>query len=128
MLKKKTILVVDDELEFLKMVRMRLEANNYIVVTAVNGKEALEKISKYKVDAVLLDIMMPGMDGLEVLKTIRKKDKKLPVFIITAFSSDERFELANKLKASGFIVKTNDMKKEIENITGMIEMADKYRR
>jgi DNA-binding NarL/FixJ family response regulator len=71
---------------------------------------------------------MPGMNGLDVLKAIRKNDKDLPVFIITAYSNEERFEIANKYKASGFIVKTSDLKKEIENIIAMLDISDKYRR
>jgi DNA-binding response OmpR family regulator len=125
--KKKVILVVDDELEFLKMIRMRLEANDYEVVTAVDGKEALNKAKKYKLDAVLLDILMPGMSGLDVLKELRNKNKSLPVFIITAFSSEDRFELANKYNASGFIVKTSDLKQEVDNITSLLRIADKYK-
>jgi CheY-like chemotaxis protein len=125
--RKKTILVVDDELEFLKMIRMRLEANGYEVITATDGKEALDKVKKYKLDAVLLDILLPGMNGLEVLKKIRQDNKDLPVFIITAFSSKERFELANRFNASGFIVKTSDLKQEVENITSLINMADKFK-
>jgi CheY-like chemotaxis protein len=124
---KKTILVVDDEQEFLDIIKMRLEANNYNVIAAADGKEALDKIKNNKVDAVLLDILMPGMNGLEVLKKVRRENKSLPVFIITAFSSDERFELANKFNASGFIVKTDDMQKQIENITSAISLADKYK-
>ena len=124
---KKVILVVDDELEFLKMIRMRLEANGYEVLTAINGNEALDKVRKYKLSAVLLDILMPGMDGLEVLKQIRKENKDLPVFIITAFSSEDRFELANKYNASGFIVKTSDLKQEVENITSVLRIADKFK-
>jgi len=125
--RKKTILVVDDEQEFLDIIKMRLEANNYDVIAATDGKEALDKIKNNKVDAVLLDILLPGMNGLEVLKKIRQENKSLPVFIITAFSSDERFELANKFNASGFIVKTEDMQKEIGNITSAISLADKYK-
>ena len=123
----KKILVVDDELEFLSMIRLRLEANDYEVITATNGKEALEKVKQEKPDAVLLDILLPGMNGLEVLKKIRHENKNLPVFIITAFSSAERFELANKFSASGFIVKTEDLKKEVENITNSIRIADKFK-
>lgn len=125
--KKKAILVVDDELEFLKMIRVRLEANNYEVVTAVNGEEAMEKLKHYKIDAVLLDIMLPDINGLDILKDIRKKDKNLPVFMITAFSSAKRFALANKLNASGFIAKTEDLQKEIDNITSAIRLADKFK-
>jgi len=124
---RKKILVVDDELEFLNMIKLRLEANDYEVMVASDGKEALDKIKKHKPDAVLLDILLPGMNGLEVLKKIRSDNKKLPVFIITAFSSAERFELANKFNASGFIVKTEDLKKEVENITNSIRIAGKFK-
>jgi len=125
-MEKKKILVVDDEPDFLEMIKIRLEASDYEVITASSGKEALIKIKRDKPDAVLLDVLMPGLDGIETLKRIRKEDKKLPVFIITAFSSEERFKLANKLNASGFIVKTTDLKKEVDNITGLLNIANKY--
>jgi CheY-like chemotaxis protein len=126
-MEKKTILVVDDEVDFLKIVQKRLEAGGYDVIIATDGKEALDKVKNNKLDAVLLDILMPGMNGLEVLKKIRQEHKNLPVFIITAFSSDENFELAQRLNASGFIVKTNDLKKEVDNITTFIDIADKFK-
>ena len=124
---KKKILVIDDEPDFLTMVKTRLEANDYTVITASDGKEALKKVASEKPDAVLLDILLPGIDGLNVLKIIRRKNKKLPVFIITAFSTEERFKLANKLDASGFIVKTNDLKKEIENINANLRLGERYK-
>ena len=124
---KKKILVVDDEPDFVNLLKIRLEANDYTVIVAYNGKEALEKVKNEKPDAVLLDIMMPKIDGLEALKRIRKENKNLPVFMLTAFSNEERFELAKNLKASGFIVKTYDLKKEIDNITSMLNIADKYK-
>ena len=124
----KKILVVDDEPEFVELVKARLEASDYEVSTAANGKEALEKLRSEKPEAVLLDILMPGLDGLSVLKRIRRHYKKLPVFILTAFSNEERFGLAKKLGASGFIVKTKDLKKEVANITGILRLSDKYQR
>ena len=124
---KYKILVVDDEIDFLEMLRLRLEANNYSVVTAMDGNEALEKFKSEKPAAVLLDILMPGMDGIGVLKRIRKEDSKIPVFIITAFSNEERFKLANKFNASGFIVKTNDLQREIQNITTAIGIAEDFK-
>ena len=123
---KKKILVVDDEPDFVGMITMRLEANDYDVVTASTGEEALHKIEQEKPDAVLLDILMPGIDGLETLRRIRKVNDKLPVYIITAFSSEERFRLANKFGASGFIVKTSDLGQEVDNITGALDILDKY--
>jgi len=124
---KKRILVVDDEPDFLDVIKSRLESSNYDVITASSGKEALAKVKNAKPDVALLDIMMPGMDGLQVLKTIRKLNKNLPVFIITAFSSEERFKLANKFNASGFIIKTGNLKKEIKNINSILGIADRYR-
>jgi len=127
-MEKKKILVVDDEQDFLDVVQIRLEANNYEVFTASNGEEALEKIKDIKPAAVLLDILMPGMNGLEVLKKIRKFDKHLPVYMITAFSTDDRFRDANRLGASGFIVKTEDLAKEIDDITSALDMSGRLRR
>ncbi len=120
------ILIVDDEPDFLEVMRTRLEASDYDVTTAANGEEALSYVKNSKPDAVLLDIMMPGMDGLEVLRKIRKMDASLPVYIITAFSTDERFKAANKLGASGFIVKTDDLTKEVDNITSALDMSARF--
>ncbi len=124
---KRKILVVDDEIDFLEMIRLRLEANNYSVITAMDGNEALEKFRKEKPVAVLLDILMPGMDGIDVLKAMRREDTKIPIFIITAFSNEERFKLANTFNASGFIVKTNDLQREIQNITAAIGIAEDFK-
>jgi DNA-binding NtrC family response regulator len=125
---KRKILIVDDEPDFLEIMRARLEADDYEVTTASNGEEALNHVKNDKPDAVLLDILMPGIDGLEVLKRIRKMDDSLPVYIITAFSTDERFKAANKLGASGFIVKTDDLAKEVENITSALDMSVRFRK
>ena len=124
---KKKILVVDDEADFLEVIKLRLEANGYDVITSLNGEDALNKIKDEKINAVLLDILMPGIDGLEVLKRIRKLDENLPVYIITAFSTEERFKMANKFGASGFIVKTDDLGKQIKSIDSVIDMAERYR-
>ena len=121
------ILVVDDEPDFLKVMKLRLEANNYEVITAGDGEEALEKIKQHQLKAVLLDILMPGFDGLKTLEIIRKQNKDLPVFIITAFCNEERFKQARELGASGFIVKANDLKKQIADITGLLRLSSKYK-
>ena len=124
---KRKILIVDDEVDFVDLVRARLEANGYEVVTSNNGKDALSKVREDKPDAVLLDIMMPELDGLSVLKEIRAKDSGLPVFILTAFSNEERVKIAGKLNATGFIVKTQDLGREIKNITAAIEIYEKFK-
>lgn len=124
----KKILVVDDEIDFTELMKIRLEASGYDVMTLNGGEQVLNIVRKDKPDAVLLDIMMPGIDGLAVLKQLRLLDAKLPVFIVTAFSNEERVKLAGKLDASGFIVKSRqDISEEIKNITNAIEIANKYK-
>jgi two-component system chemotaxis response regulator CheY len=126
-MEKKKILVVDDEPQFLEMVKMRLEANGYEVEAALNGKDGVELVKKVKLDAVLLDILMPELDGLAALKKIKGIDKDLPVFMITAFSNEERFKEAKRLGASGFIVKSGDLKKELEQVFTALRISDKYK-
>lgn len=124
---KKKILIVDDEADFLKMLKMKLE-DQYDIITASSGREALAMIKSGNPDAVLLDLVMEGMDGLEVLKNIRKTDKNLPVFMLTAFSDLERVNEANKLRSSGFIVKTDNLEKQLRCIHSALGLSDKYRK
>ena len=124
---KRKILLVDDEADFIDLLRARFEANGYVVITSNNGKDALDRFKKDKPDAILLDIMMPELDGLNVLKQIRAEDAVLPIFIVTAFSNEERVKVAGKLNATGFIVKTQDLGREIKNITAAIEIAEKFK-
>lgn len=86
----KTILAVDDEENILELIRYNLETNGYKVIGAHTGEEALELLKDHVVDLCLLDIMLPGIDGMEVLRNIRSHStyKKLPVIILTA-KSDE---------------------------------------
>ncbi len=124
---KGKILVVDDEPDFLKVIRLRLEAEDYEVLTAADGEDALEKIKQNQPKAVLLDILMPGIGGLKTLEAIRKQNKELPVFMLTAFCNEERFKEAKDLGASGFIVKANDLKEQIADITGLLRLSSKYK-
>jgi len=123
---RKKVLLVDDEVDFMEFARIRLEANGYNVVTASNGREALEKLKTEKPDAVFLDILMPEINGIDVLKTIRMDDEKLPVFIITASSNEARFGLANKLNATGFVLKTDDLQGIINQLNEALKIKDKH--
>lgn len=86
----KKILAVDDERHIVRLVQVNLERAGYQVVTAFDGKEALEKIDAEHPDLVVLDVMMPYMDGFEVLQTLRKNPntRDLPVIMLTAKAQD----------------------------------------
>ena len=83
------VLVVDDEKSFRETTRMFLEAEEYRVATAVNGDEALELARREPIDLVLLDLVMPGISGVEVLKELHGMDPDLPVVVITAYPDSE---------------------------------------
>jgi len=84
------ILVVDDEPHILQLVQVNLERAGYEVVTAVDGKDALEKVDAENPDLVVLDIMLPDIDGFEVLQNLRKNPvtRELPVIMLTAKAQD----------------------------------------
>jgi len=123
----KKILVVDDDLDFLYIIRMMLKADDYEVVTASSGREGLAKATNEKFDAILLDIRMPDFNGIKVLELVRKRDKKLPVFILTTHSDMMNFKLSKRFDASGFIVKTGDLSTEIRNIKRVLGVAERYK-
>ena len=104
---RKRVLLVDDEEELLKAMRIRLVSWGYDVVTATSGEEAIRIAKKIKgeLDAIILDIMMPGIDGIEVLRRIRRFDKKIPVLMLTAYTSEEGVKKTDTFGISGFIPK-----------------------
>ena len=86
----KKILAVDDERHIVRLVQVNLERAGYEVVTAFDGKDALEKVASEQPDLVVLDVMMPYMDGFEVLQNLRKNQstRDLPVIMLTAKAQD----------------------------------------
>jgi DNA-binding response OmpR family regulator len=80
------ILVVDDEHDVLKMIRIRLEKNGYTVITASNGNECIEKAVEEKPGVILLDVLLSGQSGYEVCKSLKAdaKTKDIPVIMITS--------------------------------------------
>ena len=86
-MRKQLILVVDDEPAIARLVRARLQADEYAVITAANGEEALRLVEDERPDLIVLDVMMPDMDGFEVLRRLRA-DSQVPVIMLTARVSD----------------------------------------
>lgn len=85
------VLVCDDERHIVRLIQVNLERQGYNVVTAFDGKEGLEKIRSEKPNLVVLDVMMPYMDGFEVLKALRREPEteNLPVIMLTAKAQDK---------------------------------------
>jgi two-component system KDP operon response regulator KdpE len=81
------ILVVDDEPAIVRLVRAKLRADGYAVITAASGEEALARLDEERPDLVILDLMMPGIDGFETLRRIRAQSRA-PGILLTARTGD----------------------------------------
>lgn len=104
---KQIILLVDDDLNLRQMYKIRLESAGYQVVEAGNGEEAMARAVEQKPDCILLDVMMPrvnGFDVLDILKTT-KSTKGIPVIVLTALMQDDTKERVKNSGAAGFLVK-----------------------
>lgn len=100
----KTILIADDEPEIIKLLRLFLEVEGFSVIEAYNGKEALEHIQNNSIDLAVIDIMMPKLDGFELIKLIRK-EYKFPILILSAKNQDTDKILGLGIGADDFISK-----------------------
>ena len=101
-----SVLLVDDETDFTEPIAFWLKSRGYVVTTAKNGKEAVQKVRDNPPDIVFMDIHMRVMDGLEALKTIRTFNKDLPIIMVTAVYGDEgNVTKASELGISGFFAK-----------------------
>jgi len=102
--KEATLLIVDDEERIRRLLKMYLERENYEIEEAENGEEALEKALKTDYDLILLDLMLPGMDGIDVCQKLREK-KATPVIMLTAKGEESNRVEGFEVGADDYIVK-----------------------
>lgn len=114
-----SVLLLDDEADFLEELLEWLQFKGYCAEGYVHADAALEAIRLKAPSIVFLDIVMPEKDGLQVLREIRQMDAQLPVVMLTAHSSPQRIEAAEKLGIMGYLLKEDDAKKTAE----MVERA-----
>lgn len=120
---KYTVLIVDDIPVNIILLKTMLARTNVKILTAVNGQEALDLVRSLKPQVVLLDIQMPVMNGLEVLKKIKSdpKLKDIAVIMVSAYTSAEDIEQSMNLGASGFIKKPVIMDILLSNVTAALD-------
>jgi DNA-binding response OmpR family regulator len=103
------ILVVDDEIAICNLLRKFLTSKGYEVYTALDGQTAIAKVKELRPHIVLLDIMMPGMGGIDTLKEIRRVDPRVGVIMLTAIADNELGLRTLELGASDYICKPLDL-------------------
>jgi two-component system response regulator AtoC len=104
------VLVVDDEPEAVELLVEFLSSKGYEILTATSGEEALRRVREDRPHLVLLDIRMPKMNGIEVLKRIREIDPEMGIIMVTAVNEEDVGRQALELGAFDYIVKPLDLK------------------
>ncbi|OGW88201.1 MAG: hypothetical protein A3A73_03770 [Omnitrophica bacterium RIFCSPLOWO2_01_FULL_50_24] len=117
------LLIVDDEVEICDFLKSFFEERDYEVVTANSGEAALEIVKKIRPQVVLLDIKMPGMNGVRVLEEIKQKFPRIKVIMVTAIETRDKIEECLRLGADNYITKPlsleyleNDVREKIEGL------------
>jgi DNA-binding response OmpR family regulator len=119
------ILVVDDERFIVRLLQANLTRHGHTVTTAFDGRDALDQIQSGEFDLVILDVMMPFMDGYEVLKHLRRDPRtaELPVIMLTAKTADEDVYNAYHVGAHAFLTKPVDMGELMTFVRSMLAAA-----
>ncbi|MBF0539093.1 MAG: response regulator [Nitrospirae bacterium] len=100
------VLIVDDDPHLRDLYKMELEDEKYEVFVASSGKEAIEIFAREDINIVTLDILMPGMDGIEVLRRMKEKKPDLPIIMSTAYDYRDDFSV---WASDAYVVKSSDM-------------------
>lgn len=113
--KKKKILVVEDDALLAKALMANVEVEGFDALNVVNGTMVLDEAKRYQPNIILLDLMLPGIDGFEVLRQLKADDKtrNIPVFVISNLGSQSDIKSAKVLGAEEYFIKANS---EIEKI------------
>ena len=122
----KKILIVDDEPSIIVPVQFLMEQNGYDVMVAFSGEEAMEIITDKKVDLILLDIMLPVIDGFEVCQRVRENPQwnKIKIILLTALGSDANVEKGLALGADAYITKPFSNVDIVEQVKELLENSE----
>lgn len=110
------LLIVDDDVKLLNTLSERLGLKDFDVSTVTNGKDAIKAAKKRQFDVAILDLKMPGMDGIEVLEILRSKHKFLEVIMLTGFGSVDSAMEAGRLGAFGYLEKPYNFENLVQKI------------
>lgn len=121
-MKKKRILIIEDEPYMVELLKTRLEANNYEVIVAYDGMEGWRKARNEYPDLILLDIMLPGMDGFKICKLLKHdvRYRNVPIIMLTARANKEDMMMGKEAGADAYIAKPFDSKLLIQKIEELL--------
>jgi len=118
------ILVVDDEPSIRRSLQVHLEGKGYVVLTASSGEQAMEKFSQQSSDVVIADLILPGMDGIELTRKIRETSN-VPIIVLSAIGEDEKKVEALELGADDYVTKPFNMEELGARIRALLRRSTK---
>lgn len=122
--KKMTILIVDDSGLNRQVLVDFLQTKDFNIKEAADGQQAIESIMAEKPDVILLDLIMPVMDGFETMEKLRQMGNHIPIIVITAYIKENTYVRCKELGAAGFLNKPVKMHELYNIISGVIENRD----
>jgi DNA-binding response OmpR family regulator len=128
--KKIKVLIIEDDSYISDMYKIKLESDNFEVVIAEDGVIGLKQLEKYRPDVILLDVVMPKVDGFSVLKTIKNNSeiKNIPVVMLTNLGQKDNVERGFELGASGYIIKAHFTPSEVvKKVKEILEKESKVK-
>jgi DNA-binding response OmpR family regulator len=119
----KKILLVDDEPDIISMLKLRLEASGYDVITAADGNTAYDKARSELPDLVILDLMLPGIDGYQVCRLLKfnEKYRRIPIIMLTAKSQKDDKDWGEKAGADYYLTKPFDAVELLDKIKELLD-------
>lgn len=124
---KLNILIVEDDPQAVKLIKFILEKEDYSTISAKDGEEGLQMAREKKPDLIVLDLMLPGMDGYRVCETLKADadTKEIPVIVLTALDTGVDFEKALEKKADWYITKPFEPQHLLKRVNYLIEKRKK---
>ena len=119
MSKSITILITDDDATIVKLLKQKLSEYNYSIITATDGKEAVQMCLDQSPDLVLMDITMPNLDGIRATALLRARGFKKPIIMLTASESDADRQAARQAGCNAYVVKSGGL----ATLGGLIDMT-----
>lgn len=119
----KKILIIEDEKDLVDALTLRLQANGYDCIAAYDGSEGLMKAKKEKPDLIILDLMLPKIDGFKVCGLLKfdEKYKNIPIIMLTARAQESDIELGREVCANAYIIKPFDAKVLVGKIKELLK-------
>ena len=125
MTEQRTILLVDDEPDLVQLVSIRLQAAGYRVITATDGQQALDAVKQTRPDLIILDLMLPKVDGYKVCRLLKfdERYKTIPIIVFTARAQDGDIRMATECGADAYLTKPFEAQTLLSKLRDLMSAA-----